>query len=220
MIEEVIEDDEESEVTFRVRYKTPVVERDEQILALQTEKSLLESEIPSLKERLTKATKQLEAEKTVQKQKNRKIQQAMMITEQKVSESIRSDHSLITKHPELISLLALFQDRDNFTVDYESQTVTPIQEECFLEEASKDIESLLQETELPLPKELYKERLGDVKDKLLEGLKMRWMKPERRGSNASQLSVRSKRDREDEDLDRSSKVRTSSPQQAAKSPSI
>ena len=41
---------------------------------------------------------------------------------------------------------------------------------------------------------MYKERLGDVKNKLLDGLKVRWMKSGTRGSTASQLSNISKRD--------------------------
>ena len=209
--ENALDEEEDSEVTFRVRYKTPVAERDEKILILQAEKAKLELEIPSLMEKVTKTTKQLEAERAAQKIKNNKFHQAMKITEQQVSESIKADHSLVNQHPQLISMLALFQDRDNFILDFENQVVKPIQEDCFLEEISKDIEELSQQQELPLPRELYKERLGDVKSKLLEGLKVRWMKRDRRGSTASLLSTRSKREREDEADNRSSRLRTSSP---------
>ena len=115
----------------------------------------------------------------------------MKVTEQQV---FKSNHTTITQHPQLISLLALFQDRDDFIVDHENQTVKPVQEEHFLEEISKDIELLSQEKDLPLPRDMYKERLGDVKNKLLDGLKVRWMKSGTRGSTASQLSNISKRD--------------------------
>ena len=73
-------------------------------------------------------------------------------------------------------MLALIQDWDNFTLDYENQIVKPIQEDCFLGEISKYIEDISKQQELPLPRGLYQERLSDVKNKLLEGLKVRWMK--------------------------------------------
>ena len=132
-------DEDDSEITFRIRYKTPIAERDEQIQALQEEKARLEIERPNLLEKLTKANKQLEAERAAQKQKNTKFHQAMKITEQQVSEAIKSTHTTIKQHPQLISLLALFQDRDDFAVDHENQTVKPVLEEYLLEEISKDI---------------------------------------------------------------------------------
>ena len=211
IVEDDMNDDEESEQTFRVRYKTPIAERDEQIQVLRKEKTKLEVEIPQLKENLTKVTKLLEIEKNNQKQKNNKVNQAKKIIEQQVSESIKSDYSLLSKNRQLVSLLALFQDRENFLIDEENLTVKPVQDQDFLNEITKDIESLLQDREVPLPREMYRERLTEVKNQLLEGLKIRWLKKSRRFSNASQLSIGSKRDREEENLERSNKARTQAP---------
>ena len=214
-VEDIIEDaqneEEESEATPRVVFKTPVAERDELIQTLQDQKSELEAEVPQLKEQLTKVSKLLEIERNMQKQKYNKDIQVKKIIDKQVSESIKSDYSLLSKNRQLISLLALFQDRDNFIIDEENQTVKPVQEQDFVEEITREIEGFIQETELPLPRELYTERLADVKNQLLEGLKIRWLKKSRRWSNASQLSLGSKRDREEENIERSNKLRVQSP---------
>ena len=212
IVEVKLDEDEDDEVSLRIRYKTPIVEKDEEIKALQEEKKKLEQEIPTLLEKVTKTTKQLEAERAAQKIKNNKFHLAMKITEQQICESIKNDYSLINRHPQIISVLALFQNRDNFIVDHENQLVKPIQETFFLEEITKDIEGIASQQDTSLPRDLYKERLGDVKNKLLEGLKVRWVKQDRRGSTASMLSGRSKRDR-DEDVENqsSSRLRVNSP---------
>ena len=63
--------------------------------------------------------------------------------------------------------------------------------------------------------ELAKERLGEVKNRVIEGLKGRWIKPqgrERRESVGSFVSTKSKRDRESLETDmRYSKPRVASP---------
>ena len=204
-VEDIIEDaqneEEESEATPRVVFKTPVAERDELIQTLQDQKSELEAEVPQLKEQLTKVSKLLEIERNMQKQKYNKDIQMKKIIDKQVSESIKSDYSLLSKNRQLISLLALFQDRDNFIIDEENQTVKPVQEQDFVEEITREIEGFIQETE----------RLADVKNQLLEGLKIRWLKKSRRWSNASQLSLGSKRDREEENIERSNKLRVQSP---------
>ena len=63
-------------------------------------------------------------------------------TEHRVAEAIKSDYSFLTDNPHFISLLALFQERDNFEVDVDQDIVKPIQEEGFLQIISKDISDM------------------------------------------------------------------------------
>ena len=60
--------------------------------------------------------------------------------------------------------------------------------------------------------DLCMERLGNVRNLVLESVKKRWIKSGRRGSTASQLSTSSKRDRTGENLaEKNSRSRVSSP---------
>ena len=150
-----------------------------------------------LQENLMKASKQLEALEKNQNQKFNRYRQAALVTEQKVAETIRTDPSFLTNNPHLISLLSLFQERDDFDVDTENDTVKPVLEEDFLKGVAKDIDTISSQPKVSLSEaELYRERLGEVKNLVLNSVKKRWIKPGQRGSNASQLSVNSKRGRE------------------------
>ena len=69
-----------------------------------------------------------------------------------------------------------------------------------------------------VPMDLVKERVGEVKNKVLEGLKGRWLKPigedgrRRRNSMSSIVSSQSKRDRDSLETDmRTSRPRVTSP---------
>ena len=137
----------------------------------------------------------------------------MKITEHRVAEAIKSDFTFLTENPELLSLLALFQDRDDFNVDSENKIIEPIKEDAFLENISKSIQDPNASPDFEV--ELAKERLGEVKNKIIEGLKGRWIKPGcngRRDSIGSFASDKSKRCRESLETDpRNSKMRVTSP---------
>ena len=126
----------------------------------------------------------------------------MKITEQRVAEAIKADFGFLSENPQIISLLALFQEREDFEIDLESETVKPINEEAFLPIINENIAEKTDIADLNIPMELVKERFGDVRNKVLEGLKVRWIKSgddslgTRRHSNASFLSSHSKRERE------------------------
>ena len=136
----------------------------------------------------------------------------MNITEHRVAEAIKSDFTFLTENPELLSLLALFQDRDDFNV-VENKVIEPIKEDAFLENISKSIHDPNASPEFE--GELAKERLGEVKNKVIEGLKGRWIKPGsngRRDSIGSFASDKSKRCRESLETDpRNSRQRVASP---------
>ena len=193
---------EDDDLSDEVIFKSPVAERDEKIQELENELTNLQKDLPALKESLVKVTKQLEVEKKEKSLKETRVAKAMDITEHRIAEAIKSDFSFVVDNPQLIALLALFQDRDNFTVDAENETITPIQEEGFLRVMSLDISST-EFSEQSVPADLAKERLSDVKLKVLESLKGRWIRrnSERRNSIVSLGSSQSKRGRESLETD-------------------
>ena len=179
-------------------YKNPIIERDEKIAYLEKEQLQLRRELPALRESLTKANKNLEAAQKNNIQKMNRYKQAALITEQKVAESIHTDSKSLNSNPHLIPLLALFQDRDDFEVDIANEAVKPVKEDLFLKYVAEDIEKSTRHKDISTSEvELYKERLVEVKQQVLEKVKARWMRPGRRDSICSQAS--SKRDREDDD---------------------
>ena len=150
---------------------------------------------------------QLEIEKKNKKLKQTRQAHALKITELKVAESIKSDPGFLKDNPHLISLLALFQEREDFEVDEENMSVKPVNEEQFLCAIEKNIEQLdanLKADAISKDKVLRKERIVEVKNQVLESVKARWISPAgsgRRLSNASQLSTASKRGRKASDGD-------------------
>ena len=75
---------------------------------------------------------QVEVERKVRKQKQARQIHALKIPELEVAQSIKSDPGFLRSNPHLISLLALFQERDDFEVDEENMVVKPVNEEQFL----------------------------------------------------------------------------------------
>ena len=197
--EQIYEDEEETEVSLQMLYKNPIVERDEKIQSLQKEHQDLKGQLPALQETLMKTKMELAALQKSQTLKATRFRQAASVTEQKVAETIRYDSNFLSNNPHLISLLALFQDRNDFNVDADNDTVEPVFEHEFLKGVGKTIDDIAAKTELlPSEAELLKERLGEVKNQVLESVKKRWIRPGRRDSSASQMSRLSKRDREDD----------------------
>ena len=98
-------------------------------------------------------------------------------------------------------------------MDPEKKIIEPIKEDTFLENICKTINEPGEAPDFEV--ELAKERLGEVKNRVIEGLKGRWIKPqgrERRESVGSFVSTKSKRDRESLETDmRYSKPRVASP---------
>ena len=212
---EINEDKDLDQVEEELIYKTPIMERDERILTLEKEKDELNSDLPELKEKVKKLTKQLEAEKKEKTLKEIRVSKAMNITEQRVAEAIKSDYSFLVDNPQLITILSLFQERSEFEVDMINGVVKPIQEEGFLEVICKDINDITEPAELSIPMDMVKERVGEVKNKVLEGPKRRWIKNDggsRRNSISSMVSSQSKRDRESFETDgRMNRQRLASP---------
>ena len=163
-----------------------------------------------MQEELLKTRKELEAMQKAQSIKTNLFRQAAQVTEHKVAETIRTDPSFLTNSPHLVPLLSLFQDRDEFSIDTENDMVKPIVEEEFLKGIAMNIDATAQQKEtLPSETELYMERLGEVRNLVLENVKKRWIRPGRRDSIASQTS--SKRGREDDIFSRTSRPRAVSP---------
>ena len=218
-IEELVVDEEDSEVSVRTTYKSPILEKDEMISALQKEKESIQQEkdqltdsIPELQEDLIKTKSKLAAIQKTVRQKTNQINQAAGITEKRLAEAISLDPAYLRDNPHLVTLLAVFQERDDFDVDTENDVVKPVHEDTFLMETLTNVMSLNSQTPNSQHMDLdqCKERLGDTKNQLLESVKQRWMKPGRRNSFGSQASTVSKRDRdEDSASDRSNRRRTS-----------
>ena len=137
-----------------------------------------------------------------------------MITEKRLAEAISLDPSYLRDTPHLVTLLAVFQERDDFNVDSENGVVKPVHEDTFLKETMDKVLSLSSQQSLDPPIELEqcREQLGDIKNQLLDSVKQRWIRPGKRDSICSLASNSSKRDRgEDNSVDRASwlKVLTS-----------
>ena len=126
---------------------------------------------------------------------------------------ISEDPSNLEGNPDLVPLLAIFQERDDFNVDAENDVIKPVHDEHFLEETLKSLENLSsQHPEIKMDQ--CREGLGNIKNQLLESVKHRWIKPGRRNSMSSSIvSGGSKRDRDDKSppARNSSRQRTSSP---------
>ena len=204
--EEQMDDEDETDITFKTTYKSPIIEKDEQILTLQKEREdwrleqeNLKKELPVLQENLTKAKSKLEAMQKSVRQKSNQVKQAASITEKRLAEAISLDPNYLRDSPHLITLLAIFQERDDFTVDMENDTVKPVHADTFLKDTIKNIKELTDQKPELLSNDQCKERLGDIKNQLLDSVKQRWIKPGRRFSISSQTSSSSKRDR-NEDL--------------------
>ena len=216
-MEEVVVDEDDSEITFKTTYKSPIVEKDEQIVMLEKEKECLrleteklKTELPNLKENLTKTKSHLSAVQKTVKQKSKQINQASTITEKCLAEAINLDPSYLKHDPHLVTLLAIFQDRDDFEVDTENQVIKPVHEDTFIQETVKNVTEFANEQDDSV-QGLCMKRLGDAKNLLLESVKQRWIPPGRRDSISSNISGVSKRDRDEDITDRSNRLRTVSP---------
>ena len=143
-------------------------------------------------------------------QKSRQLHQASSITEKRLAEVISLDPGYLEANPDLVTLLAIFQERADFNVDIENDMVQPVHEDNFLEETLKNVIALTSEhPEIEI--EECKDRLGSVKNQLIESVKQRWNRPGRKNSICSIASTGSKRGREESSPDRTNRPRTTSP---------
>ena len=212
-MEEFYVDSEETELSFNTVYKSPILEKDEKIQALEKEKENLSVEKEKLQENLTKAESKLTAVEKVVKLKTKQLSQATAFTERRLAEMISLGHSSLEGNPDLIPLLAILQERDNLNVDRERDEITPVHEENFLGETLKTVfDKSSRNPEIQFDQ--CKERLGSVKNQLLDSVKQRWIKQgsgRRHSIGSSIMSGGSKRDREDQSQDRNNRQRTTSP---------
>ena len=76
---------------------------------------------------------------------------------------ISLDPSNLEGSLDLVPLLAILQERDDFNVDTENDVIKPVHEENFLEETFKNVVSLSsRHPEIEI--DLCKERLGSIKN--------------------------------------------------------
>ena len=134
------------------------------------EKENLGKDLPICQENLTKAESRLGALEKAVKLKTMQISQASAFTERRLAEVISSGPSSLEGNPDLVPLLALLQERDNFNVDTENELIQPVHEADFLCETLKNVESL-SSRDPGIVLEECKVRLGDVKNQLLESVK-------------------------------------------------
>jgi septal ring factor EnvC (AmiA/AmiB activator) len=167
-IEEPVHDEDDTEITFKTTYKSPNVEKDEKIVMLEKEKEQLkeyakrlQSELPHLQESLTKTKSRLNAIQKTVKQREKQINHATAITEKRLAEAVTLDPSYMKDNPHLVTLLAIFQERDDFDVDTENQIIKPVHEESFLKETVKNVMVLAskQENHSEQQEELCKDAL-------------------------------------------------------------
>jgi regulator of replication initiation timing len=95
VMNEPVIDEDETEITFNTIYKSPIIEKDEQIQALLSEQENLKLEneklkkkLPTLQESLIKTTSKLSAVQKKVHQKSKQINQASFITEKRLAEAI------------------------------------------------------------------------------------------------------------------------------------
>ena len=135
-----------------------------------------------------------------------------MFTERRLAELISLKPESLDRNPDLVPLLAILQERDNFSVDTVNDVIKPVHEDQFLEETLKNVVDLSSDhPEIQIDQ--CKVVIGDIKNQLLESVKNRWIRPDRRNSigGSSVVSAGSKRDRDDVSCERNSRQRRSSP---------
>ena len=165
-----------------------------------------------LQENLTKAESKLGPLKKVVKIKTKQLSQASAFTERRLAKRISFDPANLEGNPDLVPLLAILQERDNFNVDSENEVIKPVHEEEFLLETLKNVEDISSQ-DPSIEIDHCKEILGSVKNQLLESVKQRWIRPGRRNSMGSSVlsGGSTKRDREDRSVDKNSRLRVTSP---------
>ena len=92
---------------------------------------------------MTKLKSELNAVQKAARQKANRINQATAITEKRLAEAISLDPSYLRDTPHLVTLLAVFQERDDFDVDSENGVVKPVHEDTFLKETAENVLSPL-----------------------------------------------------------------------------
>ena len=136
----------------------PIERRDAQIADLQKDAA----EIPALKESLVKMKAELQAAKKTSILSKRKLNFARKVTEERLKEclpipSFEDDHSKV-----LITLMSTLVDEENFELDPNTETF--MSKEDFLKDVEESIEKGGDE-------KLVKDRLDNVRNKLLERFK-------------------------------------------------
>ena len=87
------------------------------------ERDVLVKEIPHLKENLSKSESKLCAVQKSVKVKVRQLNQASAFTERRLAELISLNPNSLDINPDLVPLLAILQERDNFSVDTENEVI-------------------------------------------------------------------------------------------------
>ena len=64
--------------------------------------------------------------------KSKQINQAASFTEKRLAKIISLDPTNLEGNPDLVPLLAILQERDDFNVDAENEVIRPVHEELFL----------------------------------------------------------------------------------------
>ena len=160
--------DEETEVSFGTRIINPIVEKDLQIEMLRKE----QEKMPALIQELKNTRAILRTRRDEQNVNDSRLKLARKFAEQRMAEAIKSDTMFLTNNPHLISMLAVFQERDQFLVDPVTADIKPLNEDNFLKAIKDDVIKFSEEEENPPFNKLqYNERIDEVKNQVHEKMK-------------------------------------------------
>ena len=161
-------EEEETEVTFSTKITNPIVEKDTRIQLLEKE----QEKMPALEQELKNTKAVLRARRKEQAMEDVQFKLAKNITEQRTAENIKNSPSCPSIYPHLVSMIVVFQERDQFTVDPATADIKPNKEEYFLQTICNDVNLYADQEDSPLfSKQDYKERLLSLKSKVLEKIK-------------------------------------------------
>ena len=179
----------------------PIQEKDTKIAALEKQIADLKveaSDIPALKEGLTKAVSELKAIKSNSRSSQRRLSFARNVTEQRMVELITDGSPF--KDPHLASVYSATLNEDEFVIDEDTNQVKPISD-SFLKKVEENCD---------LNDKQQIEKLTNLKNQILEKVKVT---KSRRDRSRSVSSNSSGKRGADNSLDRKSpsRIRTTSP---------
>ena len=199
MDREEVPDEDSGTAVFPVN---PIQEKDTKITALEKQIAELKaeaSEIPALKEGLTKVTSELKVMKSNSRSSQRRLSFARNVTEQRMVELITDDSPF--KDPHLASVYSATLNEDDFEIDEDTDQVKPMSDN-FLKKVEENCD---------LNDKQQNEKLTTLKNQILEKVKVT---KSRRDRSRSVSSNRSTKRGADNSLDRKSpsRIRVKSPE--------
>ena len=158
-------DDEDTEVSFATKITNSIIEK---LLLLEKAQERMPALIQELKN--TKAV--LKSRKEEQRIGEARFNLANKIAEERIAETVRTSPDFMTDNPHLISMLAVFQERDQFEVDVLTGDIKPNNEDDFLKVIADDVIKFAKQTDhSPFTIDQYKDRLKELKSHVLGKMK-------------------------------------------------